>query len=448
MIRLFVTYVAMVIAVIMKVLSQGDVSVALSAPNEVVAGTEFEVQVTIDKGELESYSRLLQNIPAGLKASSGVTSDADFSYKDKRARFMWMNLPDDEQFVVSYRVKVDQRLKGTFSIDGKFSYIEDNERRSISANSNEITILPSPDIDPSLIVDINDYEKLIIPYILPAFGDPKIACIRQTPIKDGNGYIVNLIVSKERKEKFAKIEEKIPQGFTAESITDRDATFTYSKGTAKFLWMNIPASAFFKVSYRLIPTSSAYRQPELDGTFSYLEDEKTISIDIQQTKKDLAEVKTPEDLYMLMAGIASENLASTPTPKDANTQNTETDTKVIDVPVANNTRPRDLKSNNRFQLEPEDGVYYRVQLAAGHKPVSIRRYFKKYKLDKEVRKEYHDGWHKYSIGSFADYKAARDYRVHIWNTTVIDDAFVSAYNDGSRITVQEALMVANQKWYK
>lgn len=441
MIRLFVPYLNLLVAVLLKALFQGDVSVVLDAPIEVVAGTEFEVEITINKGDLASFSRLQQSLPAGLTARSSNTSNADFTFKNKQARFMWMRMPEQNDFTVSYTVKIDQRLKGEFSIDGKFSYIEDNERRSVSVKSEVITILPSPDIDPNLIVDIVEYEKLVIPN-LNVNTDPKIACIRQLPrpAPDGNGYIVNVLVSKERKEKFAKIEETIPEGFVAEELEERDAIFTFEDGTAKYLWLNLPASSFFIVSYRLVPDRRNKKAPQLNGTFSYLEEDKTISIDITQTEQDIASVKTPEDLSNLLLEISSPALANSNAVKYITADNTKSPT----------TKPRkkDLRANRRYLLEPEDGIYYRVQLAAGRNPVNIKRYFRQYKLEKEVRKEIHDGWHKYSIGSFADYKVARDYRVHVWNTTIIDDAFVAAYNDGSRITVQEALMIANQKWYK
>jgi len=355
-------------------------------------------------------------------------------------------LPFQEEVTVVYKIKADERLKGTFTIDSKFSFIEDNERKSVTTASQTIIINPSPAIDPSLIVDIADYEQLVVPYISPASASAEMACIRQSPVQQDGSYLVNLLVNKESKQKFAKIEEVIPAGYKAVSVNPREAIFTCKGNIAKFLWMNLPADPYFLVSYRLIPETQEAKTPSLKGKFSYLEGEKTISMDIRQTNIDLASI-TPTEIGNLIASIDQPLLAENNVVKE----------KVIKTegPVIKEKFPR--KSNEKFSrketngrnlLEPQDGIYYRVQLAAGHKAVNIEKYFKKYSLEKEVRKELHEGWHKYSVGSFSEYREARDYRVHIWNTTEITDAFVSAYNNGARITVQEALMVANQKWYK
>jgi hypothetical protein len=201
----------------------------------------------------------------------------------------------------------------------------------------------------------------------------------------------------------------------------------------------------------LVPNPGVTAPPVLTGKFSYVEDEKTIVKDIIQKDVKLASLSADDIRRMI-----NEINATPPTLQLAQKKDTiriDT-TKLIAQKQVKQTKKKNWLqkksegTNLAYTLEPEDGVYFRVQIAAGHKPVNIKRYFRKFKIADEIRTEEHEGWVKYSIGSYPEYKQARDYRVHIWNTTLIADAFVSAYNTGKRITVQEALMITNQKWYK
>jgi hypothetical protein len=458
MYRVFALIINFVVTFTVGSVFQSGVTLNIEAPAEVTAGNEIEVNVTIHKGDLESFSRLQQSFPAGLTASSYLSSNADFSSETKRVRMIWLRMPQQNDITVAYKIKIDERLKGSFNIKGLFSYIDNNERKSVSVESSPINILPSPNINPSLVVDINDFEQKVIPYISPATASSQIACIRQRPVPDGSGnYIVNLLVNKASKNKFAKIEETIPTGYKAVSLDPKEAIFTYKNTMAKFLWMNLPSNPYFIVSYKLIPKNAKATEPQPEGKFSYLEEEKTFSIDVMQTDQELASLSS-DDITKLISSLSSAPLLA----QNGLNQNVAETKPEKYIPAFTITKPqsklkknrqerimaRELKKNLPYLLEPDSGVYFRVQVAAGHKPIAIEKYFEKYSLDKEVRKEYHEGWFKYSIGSFPLYKEARDYRVHIWNTTILSDAFVSAYNNGKRITVQEALMIANQSWYK
>jgi hypothetical protein len=114
------------------------------------------------------------------------------------------------------------------------------------------------------------------------------------------------------------------------------------------------------------------------------------------------------------------------------------------------TATQRLSQNNAdYLLRFEPGIRFRVQIAAARRrEVNIPQHFRSYRLEQLPLIEEHDGWFKYTVGSFTEYRDARDYRVHLSNTTTIDDAFVAAYNDSRRITVQEALMASNQTWVR
>jgi ribosomal protein L12E/L44/L45/RPP1/RPP2 len=441
-----------------------EVSVQLNAPQTVTAGDEFKVKVKVSKGKIESFSRLLQELPAGLKATSVNSANADFTFKDNKVRLIWLKMPENDSISIEYTIKTDQRLKGNFDLGGKFSYIDNNERMTAEATPLTITINPNPNIDPKLIVDIKDFKEQVIPEI-SSEGQGMVACVRQKPQPTGdadNSYLVNLLVYKDNAQKFAKIEEAVPAGFTALKVESKDGIFVFKDGLAKFLWMSLPTSPYFMVSYRLVPNTGNKNAPVLKGQFSYVTDEKTITKDIVEKDLTLASL-SDQDIQNLVKEINTKPSVSNALIAEAlqTTQPIKTDcTKIAanesNKEIAKNTEKKSWFQKNNltgsidkaYTLEPEEGVYFRVQVAAGHRTINIKRYFRKFKIADEVRAEDHEGWHKYSIGSFADYKQARDYRVHIWNTTPITGAFVSAYNSGKRITVQEALMITNQQWYK
>lgn len=454
-------YFYLFVSLLIGLFQGGDeVNMQIHAPTTVTAGDEFQVKITLQKGNLQSFSRLVQELPAGLKAVSGYSANADFTFKDNRVRLIWLRLPDSDTLTITYTIKVDQRLKGNFDLVGKFSYIADNERISIEGEPVNIQIRPNPNIDPSLIVDINEFREKVVPEIVP-ISDIPVACIRQNPIPSGdpdNSYIVNLLVYKESAQKFAKIEERIPAGYTAVNIDSKEGIFVFKSGQAKFLWMNLPQAPYFIVSYRLIPSAAGAALPSVKGQFSYVVEEKTIVKDIIERDMDLASLSADDirklieemkaspvkiPVEELLAKKPEEVTPSTPEPTRRQPQKTTVGPRQR---ITNEQLIKEI--DPAYLLEPREGVYYRVQIAAGHRPIDIKRYFRRYKITDEVRAEIHEGWRKYSVGTFTEYKQARDYRVHIWNTTPISDAFVAAYNNGQRITVQEALMITNQKWYR
>jgi len=439
-----------------NLLFPGDVSVNVDTPGQVQAGEEMVVKIHLKKSDIQSFARLQQGIPGGLEPEAITTQNAEFRFEDQKVKFIWLKLPANDEFTVSYKLKVNERLKGNFNLEGSFSYIKDNERESLDLAAKNISIRQNPSVDPEMIVDVSEFKPLVkTPTARRDLAE--VNCIRQLPYQtaEGNEYVVNLLVNKGDKETFAKIQETIPDGYTAVKQEEQGAIFTFKDQIAKFLWMNLPSEPYFVVSYKLVPEQGVSSVPNIDGEFSYIEDENTRSIDIIEQNVNLNKTEK-EHLAQIIESVA--------TPKITGGNEIDLESKELrEEDVADYTEHRGkvrieiaeeakriLAENTKLthKLEPQSGVYYRVQIAAGHRPINVERYFDKYKIEKEVRTELHEGWRKYSVGSFSIYKEARDYRVKIWDTTEIDDAFVAAYNNGERITVQEALMITNHKWYR
>ena len=182
MIKQLVLLVYMSVLLFLNSFFSDNVTLVLHSSDQVEAGSEIYVEITLNKSDYESFARFQQEIPAGLTPIPVNTANADFSFSDQKIKFIWLKLPAEQEITISYKLQVDQRLKGRFNLDGRFSYIADNERKSVDVTPKTVVITPSPDIDPNLIVDIADFKPLVAPTYIFADAN-QVKCIRKTPFK-------------------------------------------------------------------------------------------------------------------------------------------------------------------------------------------------------------------------------------------------------------------------
>lgn len=195
----------------------------------------------------------------------------------------------------------------------------------------------------------------------------------------------------------------------------------------------MPSQTEFRITYKVAVTAGITGAQNIDGVFSYIEND--------ETKKFIIPTSTVSIGGGTMATNTNANTTTTE-PVNTNTTNNTTTTNNNTTTTTDNS----LSATNNIPA-PQGNVNYKVQIMALYKPVDPSSLASRYKINGQINTEMAGGFTKYTTGSHNDYKQARDAREDIRNKGVVGP-FVTAYSSGKRITVQEALMITSQKWYR
>ena len=417
-----------------------NVSVDHKLPAEIKAGEEIIVEIILSKQTVSGPARLKLDFSnaTGITASEVESAGASFTFKDNAALFIWYSIPADEVISLKYKLSAAEGITGAQSVSGSFSFVDGDERRKveipisvIEVKGDEVATTTENDI---VVIDSSPVEDTI--------ESPPNIVANRTVETSGDNILVTVSIDKSNGEGFARLKEVVPPGFKAESVDAAGAVYSYDNGIAKFLWSNISGDNPVVVAYKLIPEEQTERGTyALEGTFSA----EFMVVNDVPTK---AEISMTSFIYETgsLASVDNTTADSTDTTADnTTTDNTTTDNTTTDKTTTDNTTTDNTTTDNTTTDNKK--ILFKVQIVASHKNVSESDINKHYGINETIALESHQGWVKYTVGGYNKYKSARDKRQKL-SPYDLPGPFVTAYNAGERISVQEALMVANQDWIK
>jgi chemotaxis protein histidine kinase CheA len=334
---------------------QAQVTVTTNLPASAASGSEFLVELSVEKPGLTGFAKLEQSLPSGFEATAEQTANATFSFKDRKVKFLWMALPNADTFTVSYKVKVDATLSGNQILEGKFAYIKDNAT-----------------------------EKYIIPKDIIAIGaDPAAAAEAQA---------------------MAAIEADAKAKADAETAAREAATEAEE-----------PIEEVVEETADVIEEVAE----EIDNSAAEAEVAAAKEAERKSKEAELERLKAEKELRK--AEEADEEVSEEEAPAEQ--------------PATN---------YNDAMLKSKAGLVFRVQVSAGPNQVDPAIIASKLGVNETVMLEENEGMFKYVVGEFGSYRPAKTFSNSLRDNNGVEGPFVTAYKDGIRIHVKDALDLAGQ----
>ena len=465
-----------------QLLFTGDLAVTQKVPSTLIQGEESIIEITINKEDVSGFAKVQQILPEGFTAEPLDTKGATFSFKDNKVKFIWMALPAEKEFTITYKLKPNQTTSGEFMVAGKFSFISESERKNIDIPASNFSVVSEgmtaevvEEEQPVVTINEEEPEELIeevipevalvaeVPETVPEeIPEEEVNTIKILTVKgkrtienvEGRKFKVTVEIEKEGVEGFAKITEEIPPGFMASEGESVGGVFSFKKNDVKILWLAVPKEDIYSISYNIVANETTENGNfSIKGHYAYLENDMTRKYDIDGSGFDLnaTELIAEESVEEVIPEIVAEEeqVLVEEVVEESVSEELEEPVAAIETPIAETVKEEVLELDNTKEVtstpDPEHSVTYKVQVGAGHKKVPETYFKTKFSLMDNVSTMNHEGWIKYLVGSFNEYKGARDKRNNVRKN--VKRAFVTAYNAGNRITVQEALMITRQKWY-
>ncbi|MFZ9954711.1 MAG: SPOR domain-containing protein [Flavobacteriales bacterium] len=107
----------------------------------IALGQEIVVTVEINKGNITGIAKFVEEIPDGLTAYEGnsAATNGVFTFEQQKLKIVWLNVPKENIFKVTYKLRATGEIQKDYRIIGKFSYLVSEAREEFFLSEGVIT---------------------------------------------------------------------------------------------------------------------------------------------------------------------------------------------------------------------------------------------------------------------------------------------------------------------
>jgi len=262
------------------------------------------------------------------------------------------------------------------------------------------------------------YKKILIPLVIaclaPLTGLLASAKVTQSfsQVKAyaGGYFLVKVKIERKGLDSFFTLEQNLPKGMEAVGVESGGSTFTFTNGVVKYSWLRLPMQDEINVVYRVRVPFEMIGKQEIGGRFTFIDNEERQTLEIEKTAIEIIEHVATSD--------------------------TIAEKKLLGVANLDNSKPS-------YISEHKENLEFKIQILSSYKKLDKDSLRKEYGLKDKIVEEQIDGVYKYLVGSFTTYEIARDYKDKMGYSKYIP--FVIAFNRGTRITIGEAMNLAENR---
>ena len=437
--------------------TDNSVSIKNNIPSNFIVGQEVAVEFRISKGIQTGFAKFQLELPDGISIIKKDEMNSIYSIQNGVAQWIWSEVPEDEELLIKLTLVASELGIGIKTFNSNYSFIEKNEKKVFNMLPLEASIQNNI---------INNNVSVIKDTLTKADPNTSIDVVRL--ISDGpnaNEKTITIKIKKGDTKGFAKYSDETDLILNAKAIKTDGSSFSVSDGKIKFVWVDVPTKSELEVSYHIDLNNK--NSNILKGEYSYLEKNqskkyivKPDSLVIGKLKDEinLQAVQKTEVAKSIVQETEANQLTSKKIIEDSKSNLTveKTSTLVTEAPNLVKKEANEVKTipakaeivKETPQIVNADPNFV-VQIGAfKNTKVVATVLIKKYRITDKIVDELHDGFSKFMVGNHNLYKEARKHRDIIKSKHGVKDAFIAAYNVGKRITVQEALMVSKQSWFK